>query len=729
MATRFYPTVRVPNAVIHGGAAGTWANASAFGRSWAPVQWTWLLSTSKTDAGTLTTRENKTNQQGNFDMFYWRLMSRPLDAQAIAGTIDCCFKVQARWQNGLGVDNSTTARYKIHVYISVGQTPTVRHTLLDNYVDTVDWPNVTAGATWRQLAAPQALTAGNAQAGDCLIVEIGCRVVSSPTPAPTYPPTTWSELPLRGTGVNALNGTPFADAVDGDTSDSRAPWIECSANLTEQAAPAPPANDACADALVISLLPHTSAWIDSTESTDTERALWWTWTAPTSGKVFFHALGTNYGCYLTIYRGGCGALVTEGTQRNFNSQSQHRSQTNVCFDAVAGTQYWIRLAVDATTVTAPNSGGLARLSGFYRTAPVAGDLYVPDGLIVALRDGVICNIASQAASSAPTGVAIDYTRRPLADFNGGTHTGYRLYVGFHNFELVEIFDLDTLSYGDGQSEVDFISDPWSVVGVNTHPAQIVLTRAGMLYVGWFGNGYLFVRGIGTLPAILNTVSNNPDYSALKTIDASHADDQPGAPFTDLLQYPTIEVTAPWAIALDEATGVLFYTSGGFYEPVGGTIIGRFDTVNNVQLPDLATLAPQPGKNPGLKGLAVLPGGDILVCNSTIVQRLDATGTVVQTYTPSIPEDSQTLADIELDPDGLRFWVIDEASTRLYRFVIASGVEDLTVQPYLEPGSLVQMALFSPDGDPAAPLPSPCPVWNPAPAGGPVCRAPLLGGGS
>src|SRR5262245_64382076 len=99
---------------------------------------------------------------------------------------------------------------------------------------------------------------------------------------------------------------------------------------------------------------------------------------------------------------------------------------------------------------------------------------------------------------------------------------------------------------------------------------------------------------------------------------------------------------------------------------------RYNVLSATQLPDFATIPLQPGNNPGLKGLRFLPGGELLVCNSTVVHRVDALGVIVQTYTPSIPDDSQSLCDVQLTADGLAFWVVDEPTTRLFKFDIASG---------------------------------------------------------
>jgi hypothetical protein len=720
MATRYYPAVKAPTAIVHGPAAGTWARQSAFGRSWDPVQWSWRLATTKVNAGTQSAHVLRTNQQGNYDFYFTRWMTPLLDAQTITGTIDLCTLVKARWDGTLGFTDQSIVRYKLHVYIANGQTPTVRHTLLNNYLDPVDFPGV-AGAIWRSLTAPQTLTSGDALSGDVVVVELGFRVVSSPTPAPTYPPDDMTLIDWTGTGANAA----FADAVAGDTSTSRAPWIEFSHTFTHLAAPAPPVNDACLDALVIASFPHTSAWIDTTESAGTEREVWWTWIASATAKACFHTFGSNYGATIALFTGSCAGLVAVPFPPTTSEFATHRSLASVYFNAVSGTQYWIRVRNQDLSTNAPLSGGLLRLSGFYvDRVPLENDLYLPAGNLVALRDGVLINLNPSFSSSAPTGVAIDYTKRSITDLNGGSHTRERILLGLHAFELVELLDLPTLSYGENQSEIDFIGDPWVNFGANLHPATLYITAAGLLHVGWFGDGYLYVIGLGALPAILNTISSNPDFSALKSIDAINADSQPGAPFADTLRYPAIEITAAWSIAVDEASNTLYYTSGGFYEPVGGALIKRFNLTTNTQLADFATLALLGTNNPGLKGLELLPDGGLLVCNGTVVQRLSAAGVISQTYTPSVALDSQSLCSVKLVADAQAFWVVDEPTTRLFKFDLSSGAELLTVQPYLVPGTLVQMAIYRPNGVAAAP--PPCPIeFSTDVGGGPICAATLF----
>lgn len=699
-ATRFYPSLQVPSVRVEGPLRNaSWGVLTAFTNNWSETHWTWRLSTSKTDAGALTTESVRTNQQGNYDLNYARWMTKPLAAQTVSGTLDLCFQLAASWEPGLDPpDNSSDVRYRIYAYIAQGQSSVVRHVLCD-VVDSVpfDFPNLIA----QSLASPAALSSGACLEGDCVVIELGFRVVTSPTPTPSYPPTEFTHIQFRGKGVS---GT---DMIAGDTSLDRTPWFEFSNGLEILADPAPPANATCETAVAISTAPYTSPFIDTTQAPGTQREVWFTYTAERTGLLILTTFGANYQTDIDAFTGSCAGLTGVSSPISGNNTGIHRSQSTYLFEATSGTPYFFRVRNLTNTQNAINSGGSLRFSIQYQEVPVIDDLYLPCGNVCAFREGQIVNLTANFFGSAPSGVAIDYTETPMNDLNGGTNSTMRLLVGLHDFELVEILDIITLN--NGQSEIDFIGEPWSVPLVNLHPATLFVTTAGVLYVGWFGDGYLFVAGIGTRPAVLDAVSSVPAYSAIKSIPATDGDNQPGAPFTDTEIVVGIDNIAPWAISLDEANGIIYYTDGGFYLPVGGQVIKRWSLTSG-QLADFATISVGGGPNPGLKGLQFIPGGEVLVCNSSEVLRLDASGAVVQTYTPSLPViTARCIVDVKLTADGESLWVAD-LDSRLTKFDVATGAELFTIQPYLLPATLTQMAIFQPSGivPPDPPVETICP---------------------
>lgn len=697
---RIYPTLKSPYARVEGALQGTWDSRGWF----SPVRRTNLARATKIQAGALATVNFETNQQGDFDMCFGRWMTVPLEAQTISGTFDCCFYIDARFVNGASQTADSVVRTHLHIYITQGVSTAVRHTLLNDYVDAADWPTMLGGgiidAKWKQLFAPAALTSGDAEAGDCIMIEIGARVVSSPTPTPTYPPSAWTLMPWRGTGVNNTTGAFFTDAFDGQTSLSLAPWFQFSLPIIERTAadPPPPANDACADAIEISAFPYASSDVVSFNSTDTDRAVWWTFEAPESGLINFTAAGTNYGAQIRLYTGACGALSLVASEQSLTPFTAGRSQALATFIVTAGTRYHVAIVSTgfaSSTASPPNTGGIARLTANYWSDPAEDDLYIPSGTqIRSFREGVFNVGTSFGSTVAVTGVGFDYTRRPMVDLeDASTNESERILVGDHNSTIVEILDLPTLSLG--RTEVDYIANPF---GAGAHVAQLALGRvSGELYVGFFGNGYLYVDGEGALPAVLNTVSNAAACSDLRQLSADAGDNQPGAPFAATTATPALDVTAAWGIALDEENGILYYISGGVYVPVGGQTIKRWQ-IGVGQLADFATLTADPDTpNPGLKGMEFIPGGGLLVCNGSTVVRLDAAGTPVQTYTPTPHEDALSLADVVLSADGTRFWTIDLWSTRVFEFNLATGVQISDFQPYTVTGTLIQMGVYQPNG--------------------------------
>ena len=712
MATRLYFSKIAPNVILHDLAKGMWAGGGYIARPDHAAHWVWRLTPTKSAAGAKFSPTCKTNQQGDFDALFMEWMTYPLDAQTIGGTIDLCAMVFAQWSTNLGVSADSIVRFKLHVYIAEGQSRTVRHTLLDNYVDATDlWnPNTSVSLRWQSLTAPQALTSGDAQAGDVVVVEFGLRVVSSPTPAPTYPPSDFTTVPLFMIGAVAAQ----ADATPGSTNSALTAWLEFSQTLTFQAAPAAPSNELCVNAIAIPSLPYDSGVIDTSAATGTQRETFWSLTAPTTGRMIVYTLGGNYATNIDLLAtcgGGFPAGVTSlvGT----NEIAAHRSQGCFVFDVTAGASFIIRISNVAATFNATNGGGAVRLRACYVSAPAVDDLYLPSGAIAAFREGALVNINPTFEDFFPTGVAIDYTQRPMADLNGGTSTAVRLLVGLFSFDLVEILDITTLNVGE--DEIDFIGDGWGVSGI-PGPAQLYVTEAGLLYAGWWGNGFLYVLGIGaSTPSLMNTISDDPDFSAIKVIDATHGDNQAGAPFTAARLLPEVDDTAAWAFTLDELASEAYYTSTGLYVPLGGQTVQRFNVSTEAQLADLVTLPSGGGYNPGVKGLTLLSDRSVLICNATRVVRVSSAGAILATYIPSVPLDSRTLIDVKVTQDEGHFWVVDLDSTALFKFDLATGLEVGYYPTYLRPGTLVQMALYNPAGLPPPPPPpvtlTACPPQN------------------
>lgn len=697
MATRFYPTVKAPNAIIHGPCRGPWEAVSVFARSWAPIQWHWVMDTSKVDGGDLTSFQINCNQQGDFDFHFLNFMTKPLEAQTISGTFDLCFMVAQSWLDAVDPPtDQSVVRWRVYAYIAEGQTTAVRHVLLD-YVDSQDFPfPVIEGLA---LASAQTLTAGNALEGDTIRLEIGFRIVSSPTPDATQPPTNMTQIMFQGLGTDSGAG----DLTTGETASLNA-WMEFSADLSFLPDPDPPANDACEDAIDAGTGRYQSDYIDTTQSQDSNRAVWWKWVAPSTGSVCAHAFGSNYGVRIDAFTDGCGTLNNVFFPNRQTYLSMHRSQASTVWNAEEGVEYWIRASNTASTFNAPNGGGMCRIGIFMREVPTEDDLFLPSQTVGVFREGLMTNLSAAFAGQNTSGIALDYTGTPMDDLNGGTHEGVRALLGLFSSDLVEILDGEDLSYGGFQSEIDFIGDPWDS-NINRHPSTLYVTAAGQLFTAFFGTGFEYVAGLGELPSLMNVLSDDLTNGYIRELAATNGDTQSSAPFTATVHPAEAETTAPWAITMDEENGAIYFTSGSFYGFVGGTEVRKYDI--DTQLTTVfATIPTRPGNNPGIKGLQFLPGGGLLVCNGDCVHRLDATGTIISTYVPSVAEDSQELVDVKLTADGEAFWTVDLGTVRLFKVDIATMEEIATYNTYLESGTLTQMAIFQPTPPPIPPTEPP-----------------------
>lgn len=669
-----------------------------------------MLETVKTLGGSTTLNACRTNQQGNFYWNFQRHISRPLSGSGtISGTFDFINQVSQAWEDDVDPPaNSVVAVWKVHVYVTVGNTTAVRGTLVNNYVDNNAFPFSSVGGVVAVAITQQTVTNVNYQDGDRYVVEWGPVIVSSPTPSVSYPPTNQSFLPIR-TGVTGAfpTYTDLSDMTVGDTA-ARAPWCEFSANLSFKAGSAAPANETCAAAITIASLPYESSLIDTTGGTAADQEVYWRWTAPTSGTVFFHTLGSNNGNRLRAFTGACGSLVSVPGDINSEDIGMHRGMASTKFEAVAGTTYTLKITTLASTRQAPSGGGAVKLSGFYvDSTPETDDLFIPAGWLVQFRPslGSIVNMTPIWLSNAPTAVAIDYTRRAMDDLSKGVpNTNEKLFMGLHATDLAEVLDISDFE------EIDFINAPWDTSPpFIKHPYTFHFTRDGELVVGWGGNGYSYVKGVGTLPAILNRISSDAIYSDIRVIDGTHADTQAGAPWAAATRLSAaVQITAtPW-LTVDEDNEVIYYISSGLYEPVGGNTIKRI-TMAGVQMPDLVTLSLLGSNNPGLKGL-VISGDSLFVCNGISVQRINKlTGAIVTTYTPTQTSEAQSLCDVKVSADGLSIYVFDENTTALFKFNVATAAQENYWQLRLLPGSFTQMARYATSEEPPTPEVEECPI--------------------
>jgi outer membrane protein assembly factor BamB len=144
---------------------------------------------------------------------------------------------------------------------------------------------------------------------------------------------------------------------------------------------------------------------------------------------------------------------------------------------------------------------------------------------------------------------------------------------------------------------------------------------------------------------------------------------------DLLKFDSLSSTPQAAYAVGKEADAVWQGSGFidlapdgctvFYTS-GGRNIKRFDVCGNAQLADFNT---EPLPDPVAKVFRILPDGGVLLANVSTIVRLDAVGQVVQTYT--VGGESPAWGWLDLVGDGT-FWVVNEHSSNIYRFDIATG---------------------------------------------------------
>ncbi len=121
----------------------------------------------------------------------------------------------------------------------------------------------------------------------------------------------------------------------------------------------------------------------------------------------------------------------------------------------------------------------------------------------------------------------------------------------------------------------------------------------------------------------------------------------------------VENRGTYDIGLDNNQCTMYYTSEG-------PDVLRFNVCTNTQMSNFNS-APLP--DPVAGAFALLPGGGMLVANSSVITSLDASGKFVRTY--STPNNSCWLG-LALDLDGVSFWASDWCASSVTRFNIATG---------------------------------------------------------
>lgn len=644
MASRYFCTKSFPDYLVSFPVRGAWDETLSGPRVYSPIEWCYELNQSAARGGIAAlTQFTENDARANLDVMLYRGVTPRLAAQTISGTVDLC--IGTRQTSDIG---SSTVVFHVHIFVTVGDTTAVRGVLLNDYIDSV---NFTGTATFRALAAAQTLSSVVLSDGDRVVVEIGFRIE----------PNNVDDTTVRqyfGSG-SAPNGAALpAGAVGGTDVTTKAGYVDFSHTFVEQAAPAAPANDACVDAAVITL-PHTET-VNVSQSTDTDYAVWYQFTATEDGTAILTSLRSNYPTIFDVYTGSCGALGSPISTPGASTEGSmwvSRSQAIVRFAVTNGTTYRVR--VTAASSTRP---GVLAFSLTMQQAHLDGDLYLSAQHILVVRNGMIVNFQSAFYGQTPTGTVIDNTLRPIPNINGGTHSLPRLAVLLFDSELIELLDLATLNVGENEvAFIDMRFDPPSLpVPADAHGSSLSIDSSGDFIVGFFGDAYSYL-GVPGSPA--------SSYARRVTGDVVFGS-SPDQAF----------IEAEYQIA--QGNGGSDYVSltaneQAFYYTSADQVIRAFDMAGNAQLPDVATVPSAGGPRPGLRGLRIFTDGSLFVTNgSNVVQVNPTTGAVIRTFTATSPTygPATDLDKIGFSPSYSQFYVTDQLTGTLYTFDVSTGLQ-------------------------------------------------------
>jgi hypothetical protein len=193
------------------------------------------------------------------------------------------------------------------------------------------------------------------------------------------------------------------------------------------------------------------------------------------------------------------------------------------------------------------------------------------------------------------------------------------------------------------------------------------------YLGTFGSGYS-----GSPESIV--IDANGDFY-VGAVDGDNDIRKFDAAGTLLDQYDVLieDRGSDW-IDLDADQCTMFYTSEG-------KNIFRYDLCTHTQLSNF-NVAPLPGSH--AFALRLLPAGGLLVADTQMIVRLDATGNVIQTYDAA--GENYWFA-LNLDPDGTSFWSADYSTNNVYKFDIATGAILLSFNTGTGPSTVYGLTVF------------------------------------
>jgi hypothetical protein len=262
--------------------------------------------------------------------------------------------------------------------------------------------------------------------------------------------------------------------------------------------------------------------------------------------------------------------------------------------------------------------GLGLLFAFAPPASAAGVPYVVGDVFAADSNGIIKHFS-------PTGLLLD----TLNTTSGSAEETGMCFGESGNLRSTN-FTANNMTLFDNAGNV--LTHPWGS-GFSAGPESCVLNAAGDIYVGQANGGQ-------------DVLKFAPSGASLASYNVAVG--PRGSDWIDL--------------AADQCT--LYYTSEG-------PTIRRFDVCTNTQLTNFATNFTSTGSSTVCYAMRIRPNGEVMVACTNRLYRLDALGTVIQTYPLPAGETSFVFA-MNLDPDNETFWTAGFNSGNIYRINIDTG---------------------------------------------------------
>lgn len=173
-----------------------------------------ILTKNEAATATIYNTANHDTAAADRDLLCYRGVSAPLAAQTIAGNF---YGVISAF-GGAFADHGM--RHHVHMFVTVGDSDTVRGTLVSNYIDSTTWVSIQG-----QEIPTQAVSSLAVSDGDRLVIEFGARTSQMAVPAFEY----YAQI-----GYHASSSKPDATHLDGAGLGESVSWVEFEDGLVFQ---------------------------------------------------------------------------------------------------------------------------------------------------------------------------------------------------------------------------------------------------------------------------------------------------------------------------------------------------------------------------------------------------------------------------------------------------------------------------------------------------------------